>query len=115
MNIITHTISAAVVPLTAVMMAKSGNFLAQTVPMPDWLAPMLGPVGALGGTLVAIKWLLARLDKAEQKAEVRDQERDRNLQLIATMTVQNQTIIEQNSEVLADVKSAIHKCIESKP
>lgn len=115
MSIVTHTISAAVVPLSAVIMAKSGNFLAQTIPMPDWLAPMLGPVGALVGTLVAIKWLLARLDKAEQKADARDQERDKNLHLLATMTIQNQTVIEQNSEVLADVKSAIQKCLETKP
>ena len=109
MNIVTHTISAAVVPLSAMMLSKSGNFLAQTVPMPDWLSPMLGPVGALVGTLLAIKWLLTRLDRAEQKADVRDQERDKNLQLIASMTVQNQAVIKQNSEVLSDVKQAIEK------
>ena len=109
MNIIHNTIAAAVVPLSAAMLGKAGNFVAQTVPMPAWLAPMLGPVGALVGTLLAIKWLLARLDRAETKADARDAERDKNLQLIASMTVQNQAVIEQNSEVLADVKSAIQK------
>ena len=62
---------------------------------------------ALVGTLLAIRWLLKRLDRAETKADARDAERDKNLQLIAAMTVQNQAIIAQNSEVLADVKIAI--------
>jgi len=109
MNIVHNTIAAACVPLTAVFCSKIGNYMAQTLPVADWLTPLLGPVGALGGTLLAIKWLLNRLDKAEQKADVRDQERDKNLQLIASMTIQNQTVIEQNSEVLSDVKSAIAK------
>ena len=91
MDIIPNTISAACVPLTAVFGSKIGNYV------------------ALSGTLLAIKWLLTRLDKAEQKADVRDQERDKNLQLIASMTVQNQAVIEQNSEVLSDVKQAIEK------
>lgn len=109
MDIIPHTISAACVPLTAVFGSKIGNYVAQTLPVADWLTPLLGPLGALSGTLLAIKWLLTRLDKAEQKADVRDQERDKNLQLIASMTVQNQAVIEQNSEVLSDVKHAIEK------
>ena len=102
-------------PLTAVFGSKIGSYAAQTIPLPDWAGPLLGPIGALFGTLAAIKWLLARLDKAESKAEQRDVERDKNLSMIATMTVQNQAIIEQNSEVLADVKDAIKKCADMKP
>ena len=34
-------------------------------------------------------------------------------QLIATMTAQNQTVIQQNSEVLADVKNAISQIHKS--
>lgn len=115
MTIIHNTIAAACVPLTAVFGSKIGNYVAQTTPVPDWVAPLLGPIGALSGTLLAIKWLLARLDKAETKAEQRDIERDKNLSMIATMTAQNQAVIEQNSEVLADVKTAIAKCAEMKP
>ena len=109
MTIIHNTIAAACVPLTAVFGSKIGNYVAQTTQLPEWLSPLLGPIGALSGTLLAIKWLLARLDKAETKAEQRDVERDKNLTMIATMTAQNQAIIEQNSEVLADVKTAISK------
>lgn len=110
MNIITNTIAAAVVPLSAVAGCKFLIYLGQTAStVPDWLTPLLGPVGALVGTLLAIRWLLTRLDKAEVKADLRDAERDKNLTLIAAMTVQNQTIIQQNSEVLADVKSAINR------
>ncbi len=115
MNIIHNTIAAACVPLTAVFGSKIGTYIAQTTPLPDWLGPLLGPIGALVGTLLAIKWLLARLDKAENKAEARDIERDKNLTLIATLTAQNQAVIEQNSEVLADVKTAITKCAAMKP
>ena len=109
MNIIENTLSAAVVPLSGVMLSKAGNFVAQTIPLPEWVQPLLGPVGALLGTLVAIRWLLTRLDKAETKSEVRDAERDRNFQVIATMTAQNQVVIQQNSELLSDVKTAIEK------
>lgn len=114
MNIIHNTIAAACVPLTAVFGSKIGNYVAQTIPVPDWLGPLLGPVGALTGTLLAIKWLLNRLDKAETKAEMRDVERDKNLALIVGLTVQNQAVIEQNSEVLSHVKNAITKCTETK-
>lgn len=109
MTIIHNTIAAACVPLTAVFGSKLGNYVAQTTQLPEWLSPLLGPIGALSGTLLAIKWLLARLDKAETKAEQRDIERDKNLTMIATMTAQNQIVIEQNSEVLADVKNALTK------
>lgn len=109
MTIIHNTIAAACVPLTAVFGSKIGNYVAQSTQLPEWLSPLLGPIGALSGTLLAIKWLLARLDKAETKAELRDIERDKNLSMIATMTAQNQLVIEQNSEVLADVKNALTK------
>jgi hypothetical protein len=107
MTIIHNTIAAACVPLTAIFGSKIGNYVATTHPIPDWLMPLLGPAGALVGTLLAIRWLLTKLDKAEAKADLRDIERDKNLTMIATMTTQNQTVIEQNSEVLAEVKEAV--------
>ena len=109
MNIIHNTISAAIVPLTAVFGGKIGSYVAGTQPVPDWLSPLLGPVGALVGTMLAIKWLLNRLDKNEAKSDLREIERDKNLALIVTMTLQNQSVIEQNSEVLTEVKTAISK------
>lgn len=111
MHIIENTLSAACVPLAAMVGGKSACFVAEITnhELPAWFAPLVGPVGALAGTIIAIRWLLTRLDKAETKAESREAERDKNLSLIAAMTVQNQTIIQQNSEVLTDVKNAIEK------
>lgn len=109
MNIVTQLISVAVVPLSAAVLGKAGNFVAETTPLPDWLAPLIGPVGALTGTLIAIRWLLERLDKAEVKNDLRDEERAKNMASIATMTMQNQTVIEQNSNVLLEVKEALKK------
>jgi ABC-type enterochelin transport system ATPase subunit len=110
MTILTNTVAAATVPLSAVAGGKVGVYLASADIVPAWASSMLGPAGALVGTLLAIRWLLARLDKAEAKADKRDAERDTNLALIASMTVQNQQVIEQNSELLQDVKQAIEKC-----
>ena len=107
MNIVHNTIAAATVPLSAMAGNKIGSYMAQVSDLPQWLTPLLGPAGALGGTLLAIRWLLARLDKAETKADARDTERDKNLALIATMVVQNQSVIEQNSEVLSEVKNIL--------
>ena len=109
MNIVHNTVAAACVPLAAILTSKLGNYAAQTATLPDWIGPLLGPIGALVGTLLAIKWLLDRLDKAESKAEQRDIERDKNISMIATMTSQNQAVIEQNSELLSEVKIAIEK------
>ena len=102
------------VPLSALFGGKTGMLIAQVDIMPDWASHILGPLGALAGTILAIRWLLARLDKAELKADTRDKERDANLTLIAQMTMQNQTVISQNSEILHEVKSAIEKCVEMK-
>ena len=109
MNITPHIISVAVVPLSAAVLGKAGGFVAEAAALPDWLAPLIGPLGALTGTLIAIRWLLERLDKAEVKNDQRDEERAKNMALIATMTLQNQTVIEQNSEVLQEVKNALNK------
>jgi hypothetical protein len=107
MNIVTHIISVAVVPLSAAALGKAGGFIAEAAALPDWLTPLIGPVGALTGMIIAIRWLLERLDKAEVKSDQRDEERAKNMAMIATMTLQNQTVIEQNSEVLVEVKNAL--------
>jgi len=103
------TLSAAAVPLSAIAGSKIGAFLATTDTTPSWAAGLLGPIGALVGTLLAIRWLLARLDKSEAKHDAREVERDRNFQTLVTLTVQNQEIIEQNSSVLRDVKTKLEK------
>lgn len=115
MNAIHTTTSAAVVPLTAVFGSKVGNYLSAAAPgIPDWVSPLLGPMGALIGTLLAIRWLLTRLDKVEIKSDLRDAERDNNMKIITTMVVQNQQVIEQNSETLTEVRDIIRNCAANK-
>lgn len=77
---------------------------------PTWLSALLGPLGALTGTVLAIRWLLKRLDKQEAKADERDEERIKQTKIITEMTLQNQAIISQNSTMLAEAKFAIEKC-----
>ena len=115
MNAVHTTISAATVPLSALLGSKMGAYLSTAATgLPEWITPLLGPAGALVGTLLAIKWLLARLDRVEAKAEARDAERDANMKLITTIAVQNQNVIEQNSETLQEVKAIIQKCSQNK-
>jgi len=112
MTSIQTTVAAAAVPLVAVFGQKTGLYIAAAAgpEMPDWVAPLLGPAGALIGTLLAIRWLLTRLDRVEAKSEKRDAERDANMTLLTTLTVQNQQVIEQNSEALTEVKEIIREC-----
>jgi predicted acylesterase/phospholipase RssA len=109
MTITTHTLAAATVPLTAIAGSKLGSLIASAGHAPDWLSPLLGPAGALFGTVLAVRWLLKRLDKSEAKHEVRDDERIRSFEQLVKLTVQGQQIIEQNSAVLAEVKEALRK------
>jgi hypothetical protein len=41
----------------------------------EWLRMILGPGGALVGTLIAIRWLVKRLDGAEEREGKKEQER----------------------------------------
>lgn len=111
MHFIENTTAGACVPLSAIAGGKIAWYIGEVTDLPNWAGSLLGPLGALAGTIIAIRWLLARLDKAETKADLRDKERDANLTLIAQMTMQNQTVISQNSVILSEVKDAIEKCV----
>ena len=108
MTLTAQLTAAAAVPLSAIAGGRIGGIIA-TATNPDWIGPLLGPLGALAGTLLAIRWLLARLDKSEARHEARDAERERNMQTLIALTVQNQEVINQNSIVLREVKSTITK------
>ena len=43
-------------------------------PMPDWMTWLVGPLGALVGLVIALKWMSARLDRTEAKAEAKELE-----------------------------------------
>jgi hypothetical protein len=107
MTITTHTLSAATVMLSGVAGGKLASITAESLEMPEWLQILTGPLGALGAALFALRWLVARLDKSESKFEQRDLERDKQFQQLVEITSQNHRVIEQNSDILREVKDRI--------
>lgn len=85
--------------------AKVGGSLATAAgaEMPAWMGVFLGPLGALAGMIFAVWWLAGRLNKAEEKADKREAERDADRKNLIT-------VVEQNSQVIREVKEVIHKC-----
>ncbi len=71
--------------------------------IPPWMGVFLGPLGALAAMLFAVWWLAGRLNKAEAKADKREDERDADRKSMIT-------IVEQNSQVIREVKEVIGKC-----
>jgi hypothetical protein len=109
MTITTHTLSAATVMLSGVAGGKLASITAESLEMPEWLQILTGPLGALGAALFALRWLVARLDKSESKFEARDIERDKQFVQLVEITSQNHRVIEQNSDILREVKDRISK------
>ena len=107
MSITSHTLSAATVMLSGVAGGKLATVITESLQMTEWLQILTGPLGALGAALFALRWLVARLDKAESKFEQRDLERDQNFQKLIEITAQNHQVIAQNSDILREVKERI--------
>ena len=107
MSITSHTLSAATVMLSGVAGGKLATVITESLQMTEWLQILTGPLGALGAALFALRWLVARLDKAESKFEQRDLERDQNFQKLIEITAQNHQVIAQNSDILREVKDRI--------
>ena len=68
--------------------------------MPDWIKLLLGPMGALIGLIVALWWMVQRLNKAEKRFEERDKERDADRRALIL-------VVEQNSQALREVGTVI--------
>lgn len=117
----TETLTFATVPLALLIGNMFGNVVSNTAPVPDWATPILGSLGALVFAVLAVKWLIGRLEKQEQKSDARDaaiaaketersHERDVQMHTLTELTMQNQAIITQNSEMLRETKITIEKC-----
>jgi hypothetical protein len=96
MTLTTHTLSAATVMLSGVAGGKLASITAESLQMPEWMQILTGPLGAL-------------LDKSESKFEQRDIERDKQFVQLVEITTQNHRVIEQNSDILREVKDRISK------
>jgi 5-methylthioribose kinase len=95
-----NIISATVVPLSGFLGGKLGLVTANAAPIDPLWGQILGPVGFLIGCLFAIKWLTKRLEKSEETTA-------KNQETLITVLVQTKTVIEQNSEILEDVKQTL--------
>ena len=95
----------------AIVGSRFFSMIADIAPteMPEWMKWLLGPLGALVGMIIAIWWLSSRLNKAEVKADKRDDERDADRKTLITVLAQNSTTLEQNSSVLRDVKQVMER------
>ena len=107
MTLTTHTLSTATVIVSGLAGGKLATLATQSLEMPEWLHIFTGPMGALGAALFAVRWLVVRLNKNEEKFDNRDRERDAQFEQLIGITVQNHRIIEQNSEILRQVKDRI--------
>lgn len=107
MTLTTHTLSTATVIVSGMAGGKLATLATQSIQMPEWLQILTGPLGALGAALFAVRWLVVRLDKSESKFSARDIERDKHFEQLISLTVQNQRIIEQNSDILRELKERI--------
>jgi hypothetical protein len=74
--------------------------LADVTPIPEWMGWFLGPFGALVGMIFAMRWLTGRLDKAEVKADRRDDERDADRKHLITVLEQSSTALQNNTIAL---------------
>ncbi len=112
--------------IAATLVAAAGTFLGSKVlplianaaatEMPEWMKWLLGPLGALIGMIVAVWWLSARLNKAEAKADKRDDERDADRKTLILTLEQNRVSLESNSnftreatDVMREVRDHIRK------
>ena len=103
-----NIIAAAVVPLSGFAGMKTGSFLATAIPqsggvLESFLTQLLGPLGFLVGTLIAIRWLVGQLEASRK-------ENSDNIKTLVETTIACRHCIEQNSEVLEAMKEAIGNC-----
>ena len=90
---------------------KVGDVVAQASHAPDWTSTLLGPMGALVGVLVALKWMAGRLARAEEREELRRAERAAESKaeretLIALIRDMN-SVTAAATAVMQDVKTLI--------
>lgn len=98
--------------------SKIGLAIQETIPMPEWAQLLLGPCGALIGVLVALRWMVQRLAKAERMAAERESnmraenkaDRKEAWDAISILQKDSNATTQAAVEVMRDVKSIIEKC-----
>lgn len=123
----TSHIDSAVAVISTTGSALLGSQVAQSassiladataVPTPDWMQWLIGPAGALVGLVVALRWMAGRLNKADERLQAREDERDEDRKrlievlLDSTTTAKNtQEFINQTRQAIERMASAVQSC-----
>lgn len=93
--------------------SKTTRMLADVTnaPMPDWMTWLVGPLGALVGLAIALRWMSARLDRTEAKAEAKELARDKESKDERDRLI---VALERSTVAMDGVKSVIAGCQSKK-
>lgn len=94
--------------------SKFGHIIADAaLPLPSWMQWALGPFGALVGVLLALVWMVKRLNHLEEREESRRQERevDRKMtqETLISLVKDTNTVAAAATEVMREVKTTVEK------
>jgi|694.fasta_scaffold04511_19 hypothetical protein len=105
--VIDHTLSGLTAIVAGIVGSQALPDLLSQVPAPDWIQQLQGPFGALIGLALGLWWMSKRLDKAEAKADKREDERDADRKSLITVVEQNSNVLRSATEILSTVKEVL--------
>ena len=106
---IDHTLSGLAAIVAGVIGSQALPDMLSQIPAPDWVQQLQGPFGALIGLALGLWWMSKRLDKAEAKADKREDERDADRKSLITVVEQNSNVLRSATEMLGSVKDVLKK------
>ena len=107
--VIDHTLSGLTAIVAGVVGSQALPDMLSQVPAPDWIQQLQGPFGALIGLALGLWWMSKRLDKAEAKADKREDERDADRKSLITVVEQNSNVLRSATEMIGSVKDVLKK------
>ena len=115
-------IETAVTAVTAVTGTMFGSQVGTTIgavtadvsatPLPEWFQLMIGPVGAVVGLIVALRWMTHRLDLQEKKYESREEERDNDRKMMIETLANSTVIMRDTRNAVENVTKIVTRCQE---
>lgn len=105
--LIDHTLSGLTAIVAGIVGSQALPDMLSQVPAPDWIQQLQGPFGALIGLALGLWWMSKRLDKAEAKADKREDERDADRKSLITVVEQNSNVLRSATEILSTVKEVL--------
>ena len=107
--VIDHTLSGLTAIVAGVVGSQALPDMLSQIPAPDWIQQLQGPFGALIGLALGLWWMSQRLNRAEAKADKREDERDADRKSLITVVEQNSNVLRSATEMLGSVKDVLKK------